>query len=50
MHINDFLGGVTVQSKFQLNTINNNNNKIEKAGTMWKRLVRALTQSKVYIQ
>lgn len=38
------------QSKFWLNTINNNNNKIEKAGTMWKRLVRALTQSKVYIQ
>ena len=38
------------QSKFRLKTINNNNNKIEKAGTMWKRLVRALTQSKVYIR
>lgn len=54
MHINDFPGGSNSalggQPEFWLNNINNNNNKTEKAGTMWRRLVRALTQSKVHIQ
>lgn len=58
MHINDFGGGgvrgsnsaFRGQPKFWLNYINNNNNKTEKVGAVWKRLVRALTQTKVHVQ